>query len=126
MATTLPNYLVEDGRDGSTGPSGVQAGKLGLKMRAKASIWLLALLILGACHTRPTSATTAEEAVRAANLYRAEKYPQARSSDYDIVTDDLGDRWRVTYRSIEGGTGGGSTLEVDKGSARIVYEGGGQ
>ena len=89
-------------------------------------MWLLALLILGACHNRPTSAATAEEAVHDANLYRAEKYPQVRASDYEIVTDDLGDRWRVTYRSIEGGTGGGSTLEVDKRSARIVYEGGGQ
>jgi hypothetical protein len=95
-------------------------------MTAKASICLLALLLSAACNNQPTSAPTAAEAIRVTNLYLAANSPQTRPGDYAIETEDLGDRWRVTYRLAEGGTGGISTFEVDKSSARIVREEGEQ
>jgi hypothetical protein len=87
---------------------------------------LLALLIAANCHDQPTSAATAAEAVEVTNRYRAANWPQIRPSDYAVETADLGDRWRVIYYRAEGGTGGISTFEVEKGSARIVREEGGQ
>lgn len=97
-----------------------------MKMSAKASMCLMALLLSAGCQNQPTSAASAAEAVRVTNLYRASNWPQSRASDYTIETVDLGDRWRVTYHLAEGGTGGVSTFEVDKRSARIVREEGGQ
>jgi hypothetical protein len=94
------------------------------KLRARAAI-LLALLNCAGCHNWPTSAATAGEAIRVTSLYRAENFPHANFSGSAVETADLGDRWRVTYY-LRGATGGISSYEVDKRSARIVRMTGGQ
>lgn len=97
----------------------------GLSKLPPQAMCLLVLLIATGCRNPPTSAATAEEAVRVTDLYRADRYPQIHPGDYVIDTADLGDRWQVTYY-MPGATGGFSVLEVDKRTARIVREGGGQ
>jgi hypothetical protein len=83
------------------------------------------LLPSSGCDHRPTSAATAEEAVRVTTLYRTENFPQAKLDGVVVETRDSGDRWSVTY-SRPGAIGGVSSYEVDKRSARIVHSEGGQ
>jgi hypothetical protein len=94
-------------------------------MTSKVLVCALALMLAANCQNRPTSAPTAAEAVRITNLYRAENFPRANLSDVVVQTEDLGDRWRVTY-SHPGATGGVSSYDVDKRNARIVRMTGGQ
>ena len=86
-----------------------------------ASIMLLAL---ANCHRLPTSARTADEAVQIADAYRAERGPPAYPTRVD--TQDRGDRWRVAYSRLGGGTGGLAYYDVQKATGRVIYEGGGQ
>lgn len=85
------------------------------------AVFALALLLAG-CQQRPTSAATADEAVRIANAFREEHSPRA-SRDVLVTTEDRGDRWLVSYRLRGGGTGGLSFYEVEKATARILDSG---
>jgi hypothetical protein len=68
---------------------------------------------------------TADDAVEVTRLYRVEHFPRA-NPDVVIRTEDRGDRWLVSYTLRGGGTGGLSYYEVEKRTARILREGGGQ
>ena len=93
-------------------------------MNARMSAMILALLSFAACHRLPTSAQTAEEAVEITDAYRAER--TSRPYPTRVQTEDLGDRWSVSYTRAGGGTGGLAYYEVNKANGHIVREGGEQ
>ena len=84
----------------------------------------ISFLLFAGCGQSATSARTAEDAVQITNRSRAENFPSAGPAR--VSTQDLGDRWWVTYVRLEGGTGGVATYEVDKASGNILSEGSGQ
>lgn len=95
-------------------------------MSRRAPLSVLALLLLLGCHSRTGGAGTAEQATAIADRYWAEKLPQTDVGSLKKKTEDLGDRWRVTYAVPGGSTGGPWSLDVDKESGRIVGGAGGQ
>jgi hypothetical protein len=75
---------------------------------------LLSALLAGCGHD---GATTADQAIAAANAQVMQEFPQIRSLEgTEITTRDLGAKWRVDY----GGGTGGITVEVDKRSGHAA------
>lgn len=86
-------------------------------MASRALPYILALLLTAGCQGE---ADDASSATAITNGYLANTLPQVPLNVLRIETVDLGDRWQVTYRWPEGGTGGPMVFVVDKRDGRIV------
>jgi myosin-crossreactive antigen len=94
-------------------------------MTAKLYPLLAACLIFAGCG-KPKGDITAEKAVEITNASWTEHVPQMKLERFATRVEDLGDRWRVTYRIAEGSTGGPWIFIVSKKSGEIVSSEGGQ
>jgi hypothetical protein len=95
-------------------------------MKSGAAIVALPFLLLTGCSNPQGNAATAEQAMAVADRYWAENLPQMDVRRLEKKTEDLGDKWRVTYAVPGGSTGGPWSLNVDKKSGKIVGGSGGQ
>jgi hypothetical protein len=87
----------------------------------RASLGVLALLLLAGCEHRDL---TREEAIAAAEAY-VDRTLRPNSLNWNEFTPIAYERratWLVTF--IHGGTGGPGSVELDKGNGQIVFYGG--
>lgn len=90
-----------------------------MTLTVKLSLGLIVLMCTS-CSDGPREATNPDQAVEVANQYMADNLPQVDLGRREVSTQDLGDRWSVTYHLPEGGTGGPITFFIDKRNAQVV------
>lgn len=95
-------------------------------MRARELLPIITLFMLVGCQTDGNGTMTANEASDIANALLSEELPQVPLNMLQVQTEDLGGRWRVTYETPGGSTGGPIILDVDKRSGVVAVVAGAQ
>lgn len=90
-------------------------------MTIKMLVLASTMLIFASCCKAKEPISNQDEAIKVSNAYLSKQVPQMRLDELQVDVDELSDRWRISYRPRDGGTGGLTILVINKRSGEVVH-----